>query len=1767
MSSEARLRSFQHTLDTAVQDVDLIYGEGSIQNFTATCRLRLPSKLADVQLAATGLDASTIPSSSIAASTSSYVGNATRRSSNTAELARFLSELSPEGSGSFDTACLVRNNCKASETQQHADSQADQTIPAGYSSTSILQALLQDFSCSRTDQQLNPWLIPVVALFSIQAESHERQQLCLVQKTQHCLANVLRFSPLALQDDAWCRLILFQVLSCLQNVHAQGLCFGKLSPDSVCLSPDRHLWLDFRQLPVTSGQADEQHLEGLTAAWCSKQLSNLDYLLHLNRLAGRRPGDRTFHPFLPWVLDMTQPPEAGLQEGCGVGCAGWRDLTLTKWRLSKGDEQLDFTYQSAPVPHHISDEAMSELAVCIYKARRIPKEVLVSVVRPQFQPQEYPASLTRLYNWSPDEAIPEFYTDPSVFESIHPELLDLGLPDWAASPQDFVTRHRMALESERVSDQLHEWIDLTFGYKLHGKAAVEAKNVALPAPHPTALTNNGRVQLFQKPHPPRYAQACNLLATEQVKQLAPLQQLDILEAMQSQQPVQQSSALADGKAEAAYGDGDQSHHHTFGNELYRGRRVYHRASDHRFWMSEVAYLPWGCRSLATACLQAHPKHLPTAAELLDCDFFPQPVRTAASFLAALHPFKHPIRQAWDLSHDQTPGQTMSLTDRAPWLLDEGTGCTALASLAARAASGELPALQAQPAALTLCLPGFTTILSSTLNYLTQAPQATPADRHCPATDPGASLPIKGHSAIVQQWPLLLALGNSPDVAVALIGVGSAMGGAMSALHLLPSLIMVLISSSVNGQTAAASRGRVPARRRLSESGRGGAGAMLNAVTALEGLLPILPVEAVRQQVIKARQVLVQAAMLAEAPSLSAAAAGGPAEETQPSLLVDMLLSPLHHPLATPQLRDRLAGLLLQASKIVGGGEVVSMELLPQLVPLFLCPPDQRGAYGSSIPPAAPSATPASQPARSQTSNAAAAANRTATDAPISLQQRMQQALSADIAPATAPRQHAFLERQTASLGSGQGSGPGSRVASEAENVREEDTGFWDLVYILYPDFAEAAGVGPLRELVPHWTLLEKTLMARYAWAPPAFNPNSSSTSSSGLLASLKDKVKRIRRTTSGTSVNSPLAYSARASNPYPAPEENSQRVASYIEGVGWSTPAVLSPRIAPVGSSPVGRQSSILPDWSFAEEVRGNGASEAGPVQEPGQGLGQVEEETSSLQGSMEGSALRAGPDQDAESSVNSLLGPALDSGLSPLLIEHEPGGLGVHAAPRGRRWQWLPVSPDDSPSQWANADIWEQYPLAGHEEGMFWQRPWRLRAAVVYGWRAHRQRLTAIATHPNESMVVTAGRGHVGGQDQDVVRCWNLADAAAGVQYAGHSSPITALCCLPTGQSNSSGLMASCDASGALHIWSAITGAGKLSFRESSSSTTNGTINSSSTSSNTSAAERGRRSSHLLSVAADSAQLWPPTGWTQHPSMYRSQPRGPAAIRTTASGPGSGPYPAPPSSSQVEGSSKSSGNLANALAQRPPGGYTALAAGQGRGDGRDMVAGTANGRARWIDVERGLLKADVYCRPLGKSMAGGGVSAVHASSNHLAAGLTSGHAAVVDDRTGAVVAFWKGHDAAMTALASVDTHHLLTASQDHSLKLWDLRMGADALHLDSSTSSSYPRTVDSDQTQRQAITNKRPKAGGPGCIATFTGHTEPVSGFALHQGDVVAHAGGHLGVLSLNGPPYPETFVPTRLSNTRGGKDSASLVGLEILPHSRLLVAGAEDGVIKICH
>ncbi len=57
-------------------------------------------------------------------------------------------------------------------------------------------------------------------------------------------------------------------------------------------------------------------------------------------------------------------------------------------------------------------------------------------------------------------------------------LDDVVLPPWANNSADeFVRLHREALESDYVSQHLHEWLDLIFGALQQGKAAEEANNV------------------------------------------------------------------------------------------------------------------------------------------------------------------------------------------------------------------------------------------------------------------------------------------------------------------------------------------------------------------------------------------------------------------------------------------------------------------------------------------------------------------------------------------------------------------------------------------------------------------------------------------------------------------------------------------------------------------------------------------------------------------------------------------------------------------------------------------------------------------------------------------------------------------------------------------------------------------------------------------------------------------------------------------------------------------------------------------------------------------------------------------------------------------------------------------------------------------------------------------------------------------------------------------------------------------------------------------
>lgn len=65
----------------------------------------------------------------------------------------------------------------------------------------------------------------------------------------------------------------------------------------------------------------------------------------------------------------------------------------------------------------------------------------------------------------------------------------MKLPLWANDAMDFLRKMKESLESSYVSQNLHHWIDLIFGYKQKGQAAIEADNVFYP------LTYEGNIEL------------------------------------------------------------------------------------------------------------------------------------------------------------------------------------------------------------------------------------------------------------------------------------------------------------------------------------------------------------------------------------------------------------------------------------------------------------------------------------------------------------------------------------------------------------------------------------------------------------------------------------------------------------------------------------------------------------------------------------------------------------------------------------------------------------------------------------------------------------------------------------------------------------------------------------------------------------------------------------------------------------------------------------------------------------------------------------------------------------------------------------------------------------------------------------------------------------------------------------------------------------------------------------------------------------------------
>jgi hypothetical protein len=282
-----------------------------------------------------------------------------------------------------------------------------------------------------------------------------------------------------------------------------------------------------------------------TKKWIRGEISNFAYLMQINTMAGRTFNDLTQYPVFPWViadytseeLDLTNP-RTFRDLGKPMGC-----------QHPSREYEFQLRYESTKdmsedPPYHYGTHYSSAMTVCQYLMRLQPfvKSYLLlqggtfdHADRLFYSIGQAWASASKDNTTDVRELTPEFFYLPEFLVNINGynfgkrqttgESIDnVALPPWAkGDPHIFIQKHREALESAHVSAHLHEWIDLVFGFKQRGEAAIAATNVfhflsyegakdldAITDPRERLaaigiIHNFGQTpqQIFTRAHPPR----------------------------------------------------------------------------------------------------------------------------------------------------------------------------------------------------------------------------------------------------------------------------------------------------------------------------------------------------------------------------------------------------------------------------------------------------------------------------------------------------------------------------------------------------------------------------------------------------------------------------------------------------------------------------------------------------------------------------------------------------------------------------------------------------------------------------------------------------------------------------------------------------------------------------------------------------------------------------------------------------------------------------------------------------------------------------------------------------------------------------------------------------------------------------------------------------------------------------------------------------------------------------------------------------------------
>ncbi|XP_071507653.1 WD repeat and FYVE domain-containing protein 3-like [Diadema antillarum] len=240
-------------------------------------------------------------------------------------------------------------------------------------------------------------------------------------------------------------------------------------------------------------------VKSVTQRWERGEISNFQYLMALNTLAGRSYNDLMQYPIFPWILADYESEELDLTDP-----RTFRDLSKpmgaqTVERLAQFRKRFDdwADLQDDTPPCYYSTHYSSAMIVASYLIRMEPfTQHFLRLQGGHFDLADRMfhsikdswLSASKHNTADVKELIPEFFYLPEFLTNHNHfdlgvkqsgiELSDIVLPPWAkGDPKEFIRMHREALECDYVSAHLHEWIDLIFGYKQQGKDAEDAHNV------------------------------------------------------------------------------------------------------------------------------------------------------------------------------------------------------------------------------------------------------------------------------------------------------------------------------------------------------------------------------------------------------------------------------------------------------------------------------------------------------------------------------------------------------------------------------------------------------------------------------------------------------------------------------------------------------------------------------------------------------------------------------------------------------------------------------------------------------------------------------------------------------------------------------------------------------------------------------------------------------------------------------------------------------------------------------------------------------------------------------------------------------------------------------------------------------------------------------------------------------------------------------------------------------------------------------------------